>query len=65
MKHATRSLIRHLYFVEQVPIDAIATELRLRPRTVRRAIVLAGGGRRRRPLLAPITPTPTQEDPSC
>ncbi len=63
MKHATRSLIRHLYFVEQVAVDAIARELRLRPRTVRRALVIAGGGRRRRPLLPPVTPI--QEDPSC
>jgi len=64
MKHATRALIRHLYFVEQLPLDVIAAELRLRPRTVRRALVIVGGGRRRRPLL-PTPIAPTQEDPSC
>ncbi len=63
MKHATRALIRHLYFVEQLAVDAIARELRLRPRTVRRALVIAGGGQRRPPLLPPVTPI--QEDPSC
>lgn len=61
MKHATRAWIRHLYFVWQVPIDEIAAELRLRPRTVRRALVIRGGARRARP---PQPPTPRQEDPS-
>jgi hypothetical protein len=48
MKHSTRALIRHLYFVEQIGLDEIATELRLRRRTVRRALVLPGGATRRR-----------------
>ena len=61
MKHATRALVRHLYFVERIPLDEIAAELRLRPRTVRRALVIAGRGRRRRPLPPLFTPTP--EDP--
>lgn len=62
MKHATRHLIRHLYFVDKLPLDAIAAELGLRSRTVRRALVLTGRGRRR-----PLPPSiaPTQEDPSC
>ena len=58
MKHTTRSLIRHLYFVEHLPLDVIAAELRLRPRTVRRALVLRGGARRARPDL-----TPKEENP--
>jgi hypothetical protein len=62
MKHATRALIRHLYFVEQLGVDVIAAELGLRPRTVRRALVIAGGGRRRRRHTPPVTPT--QEEPS-
>ncbi len=48
MKHTTRALIRHLYFVEQVTVDDIAAELRLRRRTVRRSLVLRGGAGRRR-----------------
>lgn len=63
MKHATRALIRHLYFVEQLAVDAIARELGLRPRTVRRVLVIAGGGQRRRPLVPPTTPI--HEEPSC
>jgi len=58
MKHTTRALIRFLYFVEQVPLDTIAAELRLRPRTVRRALVVRGGGRRRRAGLAPKETNP-------
>jgi hypothetical protein len=66
MRHAKRTLIRHLYFVWQMPVDAIAAELRLRPRTVRRALVLRGGAQRHRPFTSPQTPNiPTQEDPSC
>ncbi len=65
MKHTTRARIRHLYFVWQVPVDEIAAELRLRPRTVRRALVIRGGARRAPgdPRHAP-PPTPSQEDPS-
>lgn len=63
MKHAKRTLIRHLYFVWQVPVDQIAAELRLRPRTVRRAIVLRGGAHVARRAAPPLT-TPYQEDPS-
>lgn len=48
MKHATRVRIRHLYFVEHLAVDVIATELRLRRRTVQRALVLPGGATRRR-----------------
>ena len=58
MKHTTRNLIRHLYFVEHLPLDVIATELRLRRRTVRRALVLPGGADRRR------RPTTHQENDS-
>jgi hypothetical protein len=56
MKHSTRALIRHLYFVEHVGLDDIANELCLRRRTVRRALVLPGGaaGRRR--------PEPTRQE---
>lgn len=65
MKHGKRALIRHLYFVWQVPVDQIAAELRLRPRTVRRALVLRGGGRAPRSFVPPSQPTtPIQEDPS-
>jgi len=68
VKHAKRALIRHLYFVWQVPVDQIAAELRLRPRTVRRALVLRGGGRAPRsfapPPQQPQPTTPIQEDPS-
>ncbi len=65
MKHTTRARIRHLYFVWQVPVDEIAAELRLRPRTVRRALVIRGGGRRVRGAVPPSQPPiPRQEDPS-
>lgn len=64
MKHAKRDLIRHLYFVWQVPIDDIAAELRIRPRTVRRALVLRGGSQRARRGVSPTPTTPIQEDPS-
>jgi len=47
VKHETRALVRVLYFVEHLSLDVIAKELRLRPRTVRRALVLPGGARRR------------------
>jgi hypothetical protein len=39
----TRALIRHLYFVAQVPLRAIAEHLGLSERAVRGALVLAGG----------------------
>ncbi len=63
VKHSTRTRIRHLYFVWQVPVDEIAAELRLRPRTVRRALVIRGGARRA-PDAPSIPPTPSQEEPS-
>ena len=50
MKPETRSLIRHLYFVEHLALDVIARELRLSRRTVRRALVVAGGGRTNTPV---------------
>ncbi len=58
MKHSTRALIRQLYFVEQLAVDVIAAELRLRPRTVRRALVVKGGVSRRRPDLMPTKESP-------
>jgi len=48
MKDETRAWIRHLYFVEHLALDVIAKELRLSRRTVRRALVVPGGARRRR-----------------
>lgn len=48
MTDATRALIRVLYFVDHVPLDVIAAELRLSRRAVRRALVVPGGVRRRR-----------------
>ena len=56
MKPSTRILIRHLYFVERLPLDVIARELRLRRRSVRRALVVRGT-RRPRPI-DPIRMTP-------
>ena len=47
MKAETRALIRHLYFVDQVPVDQIADVLGLSRIAVRRALLLRGGGRRR------------------
>ena len=65
MKHTTRASIRHLYFVWQVPIEEIAAELRLRSRSVRRALVIRGGARGTRGVARPVSPsTRRQEDPS-
>jgi DNA-binding transcriptional regulator LsrR (DeoR family) len=58
MKHSTRALIRQLYFVEHLPVDQIAAELRLRARTVRRALVVKGGVPDRRIALNPTKETP-------
>jgi hypothetical protein len=38
-----RAAIHRLYFVERCRLDVIAAELRLRPATVRRALVIEGG----------------------
>ena len=43
MTDDTRALIRHLYFVAQVPLHAIAERLGLSVPAVRRALVLPGG----------------------
>jgi hypothetical protein len=43
MDQETRDRIRHLYFVERVPLHAIAETLTLSPREVRGALVLPGG----------------------
>jgi len=43
MTDDTRALIRHLYFVAQVPLHAIAERLALSGPAVRRALVLPGG----------------------
>jgi len=58
MKHSTRALIRQLYFVEHLPVDRIAAELRLRSRTVRRALVVKGGVPDGRLALNPRKETP-------
>ncbi len=43
MTDDTRALIRHLYFVAQVPLHAIAERLALSLPAVRGALVLPGG----------------------
>jgi hypothetical protein len=43
LEEETRAAIHRLYFVERRRLDAIAAELRLRPVTVRRTLVLNGG----------------------
>jgi len=45
MTDDTRALIRHLYFVAQVPLPAIAERLALSMQAVRGALVLPGGQR--------------------
>ena len=56
MKQETRTLIRTLYFVDQVTIADIAEALGLSMHAVRRALVLSGGVRETGPY--------TQEDES-
>jgi predicted ArsR family transcriptional regulator len=53
MKEETRTLIRQLYFVDQVPLADIAEALGLSPNAVRRALLLRGGVRRR--VIGPFT----------
>lgn len=53
MKDETRTLIRELYFVDQVPVAQIAEILGLSRLTVHRALVLRGGVRRR--VVGPFT----------
>jgi hypothetical protein len=43
LEEETRAAIHRLYFVERRRLDVIAAELRLRPVTVRRALVIDGG----------------------
>jgi len=43
LEEEIRAAIHRLYFVERRRLDAIAAELRLRPVTVRRTLVLDGG----------------------
>jgi len=43
LEEETRAAIHRLYFVERRRLDAIAAELRLRPVTVRRTLVIDGG----------------------
>ena len=43
LKNETRLAIRHLYFVNQISIVEIAETLGVTVRTVRRALVIAGG----------------------
>lgn len=45
MKEETRTLIRQLYFVDQVPLAQIAEVLGLSRLTVHRALVIRGGVR--------------------
>jgi len=47
MKEETRTLIRQLYFVDQVPLAQIAEALGLSRLAVHRALVIRGGVRRR------------------
>jgi DNA-binding transcriptional regulator LsrR (DeoR family) len=49
VKEENRRRIRHLYFVQRVPPVAIAEEMRLSLRTVRRALVIRGGADRTPP----------------
>ena len=53
MKDETRTLIRELYFVDQVPVAQIAEVLGLSRLTVHRALVIRGGARRR--VVGPFT----------
>jgi len=58
MTDDTRALIRHLYFVAQVPLHAIAERLDLSVPAVRGALVLPGGQDERRdpaPLASALT----------
>ncbi len=50
MKDETRSAIRVLYFVDQIPLADIAHVLGLSRRSVRRALVIRGGVSRRDPI---------------
>ena len=43
LEEETRAAIHRLYFVERRRLEVIAAELRLRPVTVRQALVLDGG----------------------
>ena len=43
LEEEIRAAIHHLYFVERRRLDVIAAELRLRPATVHRTLVLDGG----------------------
>ena len=52
-KDETRTLIRELYFVDQVPVAQIAEVLGLSRLTVHRALVIRGGVRRR--VVGPFT----------
>ncbi len=45
MDDTTRARIRHLYFVDQLPLRTIGRELALAPQAVRAALVLPGGRR--------------------
>jgi len=46
LEEETRAAIHRLYFVERRRLDVIAAELRLRPLTVRRTLVIDGGAAR-------------------
>jgi hypothetical protein len=48
MTQDTRDRIRHLYFVERMPLRRIAETLTLAPHAVRSALVLPGGQPARR-----------------
>ena len=61
MDQDTRDRIRHLYFVERMPLHAIAQALLLAPRAVRGALVLTGGHPDRRdpePVSTALEPRP-------
>ncbi len=49
IREENRRRIRHLYFVARVPPVAIAEEMGLSLRTVRRALVIRGGADRTPP----------------
>ncbi len=63
MTDDTRALIRHLYFVAQVPLHAIAERLELSVPAVRRALVLPGG-RATAPDPAPVAYALSPIDPA-
>lgn len=64
VREENRRRIRHLYFVQRVAPVAIAEELRLSLRTVRRALVIRGGAARTPPAGPYRPPTPRATVPT-